>query len=245
TETWLFTYNQLNQLTKAEHKATSGGSIDKRVTFKYDVFGNRIEKSYDADGDGSGSAVATRFAYDKNGNAWADLDGSSSLTTRRLYLDAVDALFARIGSGGAVDWYLTDRLGSVRDVMNNSGTIQDHIDYGGFGNVTYESATSYGDRYKFTGREFDSELPNLGYYRARYYQVDVGRWMSEDPIGWKAGDANLYRYVRNNATNVTDPSGLDSVFAYEGWAWYHFGAGAPNEPGPNDIPFGVVRADTI
>ncbi len=36
----------------------------------------------------------------------------------------------------------------------------------------------------------------------------MGRWLSQDPIGFAAGDANLYRYVGNGATNATDPSGL-------------------------------------
>jgi hypothetical protein len=81
----------------SEHNPdTDVGNIDHRITFKYDVLGNRIELDDDADGDGSGTAVVTKFAYDLNGNAWADLNGSGSLTTRRLYLDAVDALFAEV-----------------------------------------------------------------------------------------------------------------------------------------------------
>jgi RHS repeat-associated protein len=208
SETWTFTYNQLNQLTKAEHQPTSSDPVDKRIEFKYDVFGNRIEKSYDADGDGSGTATLTRFAYE-GANAWADLDSANNLQKRRLYLDGVDALFARLGSSGNPDWYLTDRLGSVRDIMNNSDSIIDHIDYDAFGVVTNETSPSNGDRYKFTGREYDSELHNLAYYRARYYRFDVGLWQSEDPIRFGAGDSNLYRYVSNNATNATDPTGLD------------------------------------
>ena len=38
----------------------------------------------------------------------------------------------------------------------------------------------------------------------------VGRWMEEDPIDFKAGDADKYRYVGNDATNATDPSGLQA-----------------------------------
>ena len=42
----------------------------------------------------------------------------------------------------------------------------------------------------------------------RWYDAGVGRWLSQDPIGFAAGDANLYRYVGNGATNWVDPSGL-------------------------------------
>ncbi|NEZ55017.1 RHS repeat-associated core domain-containing protein, partial [Adonisia turfae] len=45
------------------------------------------------------------------------------------------------------------------------------------------------------------------YYRARYYDPVVGRFISEDPLSFNAGDANLYRYVFNSPTNYTDPSG--------------------------------------
>jgi uncharacterized protein RhaS with RHS repeats len=48
----------------------------------------------------------------------------------------------------------------------------------------------------------------LTYNRNRYYSTSSGRFISQDPIGFAAGDANLYRYVGNSPTNATDPSGL-------------------------------------
>ncbi|NEZ56463.1 RHS repeat-associated core domain-containing protein [Adonisia turfae] len=58
----------------------------------------------------------------------------------------------------------------------------------------------------YTGRERD-DATGLIYYRARYYDPTVGRFLSEDPLGFDAGDANLYRYVFHSPTNYTDPSG--------------------------------------
>ena len=49
----------------------------------------------------------------------------------------------------------------------------------------------------------------LDYYRARYYDSNVGRFISVDPMGFEAGDTNLYRYVGNSSTNATDPTGQD------------------------------------
>jgi RHS repeat-associated protein len=228
-ETWVYAYNHLNQLVEAEHDPDGQSGVDLRVSYAYDVFGNRITRSVDADGDGAGAAVEERFAYNVGvgdpslANAWADLDGSGSLTTRRLYLDAVDAVFARIGNAGDVAWYLTDRLGSVRDLMDNTGTVLDHIDYGSFGEVSYESAPASGDRYKFTARELDG-VTGLQYNRARWYSFDMAGWTSEDPIGFAAGDANLYRYVGNDPVNATDPSGLTSLLhpgtaGIQAWAY--------------------------
>ena len=133
---------------------------------------------------------------------------SNTLTTRRLYLDAIDAIVARIATtGGIVAWYLTDRLGSVRDLTDTTGAVQDTITYDGFGNVLSETNPSFGDRYKFTAREFDSAT-GLQYNRARYYDPTIGRWTSQDPLGFDGGDANLYRYVKNTPTRSTDPTGL-------------------------------------
>jgi RHS repeat-associated protein len=62
-------------------------------------------------------------------------------------------------------------------------------------------------RYGYTGREQDTET-GLDYYRARYYDPFVGRFIGEDPIGFSAGDGNLTRYVFNSPVNGTDPTGL-------------------------------------
>jgi len=60
-----------------------------------------------------------------------------------------------------------------------------------------------------TAREIDPES-DLRYYRARFFAPLTGRFTSEDPIGFSAGDVNLNRYVGNGPTNATDPSGLET-----------------------------------
>jgi RHS repeat-associated protein len=120
----------------------------------------------------------------------------------------MDALYAKIGSGG-VNWMLPDLVGSIRDITNSSGSLIDHRDWDPFGNLTYESSSSNGDRYGYTGREWSTEL-SLQYNRARWYDPATKRWMSQDPLGFDAGDSNLYRYVSNAPTYMEDPSGLDA-----------------------------------
>ena len=136
----------------------------------------------------------------------ADLDGNSSLTTHYLHGDAVDQVFARIGAGGGAAWLLSDHLGSVRGVTDSSGVLKDTIAYDGWGNITSESDATWGGHYKWTGRELDTET-NLQYNRARYYDAKTGKWTSEDPLGFGAGDSNLYRYVYNATPVAIDPSG--------------------------------------
>ena len=153
--------------------------------------------------------------------SYADFNGSGTLLTRYVSGLAVDELFARTSSGGTTAWYLTDRLGWVRDVVNSSGTVIDHIVYDSYGDIMSETSTSNGDRFKFAGMEYDSTT-RIYYDHARYYDPNTGRFVSQDPKGFAAGDANLYRYVENGPTSSTDPCGLqisgpgdlpDDVFA--------------------------------
>ncbi|MFZ5392262.1 MAG: RHS repeat-associated core domain-containing protein, partial [Patescibacteria group bacterium] len=61
--------------------------------------------------------------------------------------------------------------------------------------------------------------PNGFYYmRARYYDPEVRRFISEDPIGFNGGDLNLYAYVGNNPTMFVDPTGLDRISFWLGVA---------------------------
>jgi RHS repeat-associated protein len=136
-----------------------------------------------------------------------DLNGSNALQTRYVHGDALDQLFARVSAGGTAAWYLTDRLGSVRNITDNSGVVQDTLTYDPYGNVVFESTRSFGDRFKYTGRELDSETA-LQYNRARYYDSNHGRWVSQDPMSFGAGDTDLYRYVSNEPVAATDPTGL-------------------------------------
>jgi RHS repeat-associated protein len=100
-----------------------------------------------------------------------------------------------------------DAQGSVRLQTNGSGALVNTITYDAFGKVLSETAPATVDRYAYTGRERDS-YTGLQYNRARWYDPATGRWNSEDPLDFAAGDANLYRYVGNFVTGATDPSGL-------------------------------------
>jgi RHS repeat-associated protein len=97
--------------------------------------------------------------------------------------------------------------------------VLDTITYDPFGGVASESGPSYGDRYKYTGREYDS-TSQLQYSRARYYDGSTGRWLSEDPLGFSAGDVNLYRYVWNAPTGYIDPMGTEGGGSFDRDCFY-------------------------
>ncbi len=82
--------------------------------------------------------------------------------------------------------------------------VVEHSDYSSFGVLTRDG-TTVRQPFAYTGREWDVEL-GLYYYRARYYDPEVGRFLSRDPLGLAAGP-NPYTYVENSPTNYLDPSG--------------------------------------
>jgi RHS repeat-associated protein len=110
------------------------------------------------------------------------------------------------------------RLGSIDTLTDGEGVVVDKRTFDSFGRVLSESSPAVSFRYGYTGREQDLES-GLDYYRARYYDSNVGRFISVDPMGFGAGDTNLYRYVGNNSTNWIDPTGLYSFDDFGRDAW--------------------------
>jgi len=100
---------------------------------------------------------------------------------------------------------------SVTALTDTTGTISERYAYTAYGELTVFDGggtvlggSAYGNRYTYTGREWDGEL-GLFHYRARMYSPESGRFVSRDPIGYVAGDS-LYRgyFVPDS----TDPTGL-------------------------------------
>ena len=120
------------------------------------------------------------------------------------------SILARTSSGGTTAWYLTDKLGSVRDIVSTTGTELDHIVYDSFGNIVTETDAANGDRFKFAGMQYDATTGQY-YDHARWYGSEVGRFLTQDPEGFSAGDTDLYRYVRNAPIDLVDPSGEQQV----------------------------------
>ncbi len=181
------------------------------VNYTYDVFDRRIAKSVDSDGAGSSAAVATYFVYDGE-HILLEFDDGGDLTQRYLHGPVIDQILAAedvtsLSSAGDVVWPLADNQGTIRDLIDSTGTVLNHLKYNAFGQITSESNSAVDFLFAYTGRERDEET-GLYYYRARYYDPAVGRFVSEDPIGFLAGDVNVSRYVGNGPANLVDPTGM-------------------------------------
>ena len=133
------------------------------------------------------------------------------LTNRYLYGPGTDEILAdeKITTGtastaGTVTWSLGDNLGTIRDLVQYNAatgttTVVNHVRYDTFGQIVSQTNSQFQPWFAYTGREWDPAV-GLYFYRARWYDPRAGRFTSEDPLGFSAGDVNLNRYVGNGAT---------------------------------------------
>jgi len=135
-----------------------------------------------------------------------EYDGSGNI--KREYVPGIS-----MKENGKTYYYITDRLGNVRYVTESSGSVVQSYLYSPFGKI-HTSSGSLTQPYQYVGEEFyytegDIGLKLLGY---RWYDSDVGRFISRDPIFslsiFLAALKNLYFFVSNNVVNEIDPLGL-------------------------------------
>lgn len=189
-----YIYDPENRMIQLQERPNLVDPPTKIVNYRYDGLGRRIQK--DVDG------VITTYVYDGE-DILLEFDGANVQQARYTHGPGIDEPLI-MDRGGASFFYHTEGLGSVTELTDAAGLVAQAYIYDAFGGV--QSTDPLINPYAFTGREFDSES-GLYFYRARYYDPNSGRFMSEDPIGFAGEDINLYRYVGNNPINGTDPLG--------------------------------------
>ncbi|MHC1727308.1 MAG: RHS repeat domain-containing protein [Syntrophobacteraceae bacterium] len=202
-----YTYDNEGQL------ATAGGTVltfncDHRLAeindggtvhhFSYDVRGNRLKAIRDG--------VETRYIYDPFGNLLAEADSLNQITRKYIYGKGLLAL----ATPTARYCYHFNPTGSTIAITDMTQAVVNAYTYEPFGQILAQQET-LPQPFKFVGRYGVMAEPNgLYYMRARYYDPSVGRFISEDPIGFAGGDVNLSAYVQNDPINLIDPLGLEA-----------------------------------
>ncbi len=197
-----YSYDFHNRLIEVTHK-DSADNLLSSVSYVYNVFGERISRQ-DSEGKEQQFAV-----YD--GRVFLTFDGAGTVTNRYLQAPIMDWVLAdeQVATGELL-FPLEDHLRTARDLVDSSGTLVNHREYDSFGNLIGETDSSVSYLFGFTGRERDP-LTDLNYYRARYYDAQIGRFINQDPLQFAAGDPNLYRYVNNAPLSYTDPNGMTGI----------------------------------
>lgn len=221
-------YDAWNRLVEVD----DGATVVQRN--EYDGTNRRIQVFSDYDGATPDRVVDDYHNDQQTVESDVAVEGASAGGYQRIwsprYIDAPilrDTLnTARTGVETAERvFYLADANYNVTGLIkyvSGSGDWEavERYTYTPYGEVTYRSADTWADvgssananTTLYTGRELDP-LTELYYYRARYYDAKLERFVGRDPVQYKA-NINLYRYVRNNPLIRTDPTGLWEVCCY-------------------------------
>jgi RHS repeat-associated protein len=177
----------------ARNQLASIGGPGIAASFQYDPFGRRIRKTV--------NGTTTEFLYDGL-NIVQELSGGIPIINLLTGL-GTDEYFIRTATDGS-QILLSDALGSTLGLLDTNGVLQTQYTYEPFG-ATTATGTISTNSFQYTGRENDGT--GLYYYRARYYNPTLRRFISHDPLEFETGDPNLYAYVGNDPVSFIDPTG--------------------------------------
>jgi RHS repeat-associated protein len=201
-------YDYKNRIVRAT-------DVDSTVKFKYDPLGRRIQKEVTI-----GSQIKTTNFYYSGHQVIEERDGSDQVTRQLIYGNGIDEVIRvdkYTGTTSTPYYFHRNAIGSITAVTDANGNIIERVYYDIYGMPTFKDASgnvipksSIGNNILFQGREYDPEL-NLYYFRARYYDPIMGRFLQTDPMGY-ADSMNLYQAFNMNPYNFADPWGLTKIF---------------------------------
>ena len=187
---WRYRYGAQGRLAEITRASTG----QRQAAYRYNALGERARKL--------GTSV-TYYHYDLEGRLLAETDASGQTRAEYLYLGDEPLALSR---SGQIYYYHNDHLGTPQKLTDGAGQVVWSASYRAFG----EASIGVGyvtQNLRFPGQYYDEES-GLHYNYHRYYDPDMGRYLTSDPIGL-AGGMNTYIYVGNNPLTRIDPTGLD------------------------------------
>jgi RHS repeat-associated protein len=183
----------------AENRLLEVNELGIITTFVYDGDGGRVKKST-----ASNSTIYIGSLFEKDDNG---------IIRKHIFAGANRIATISLSSGGegqgegVISYYHSDHLGSSNVITDSSGNLTQYCEYTPYGTLARNEGTDVA-RHKFTGKELDNT--GLYFYGARYYDPEIGRFITGDTIvqvPYDPQSLNRYSYCRNNPINYVDPSG--------------------------------------
>ena len=175
-------------------------------TYAFDGEGNRISQSLN-------DCLTTRFVYDA-ANAVMEINASNEVVRAYINGQGMDQPIERIGfidgTARQRQVFHADGLGSIAALTDESGEPVQTYTYAAFGGIRAGNGSDL-NRITYTAREALGDSLGFYFYRNRVFDSRVGRFTSEDPLGFIDGP-NRYVYCSNNPMNLIDPFGLSDIW---------------------------------
>ncbi|WP_028578878.1 RHS repeat-associated core domain-containing protein [Desulfogranum japonicum] len=187
-----FKFDALNRLESVEQE---GVTI---ATYGYDYAKRRIKKTV--------ASEITYFIYDLKGNLIAETASNGTVQREYIYLDGELIVQKLYQENMGLYYVINDHLGAPQRMINEAGNIVWKANYLPFGKAQV-TLSLVSNNIRFPGQYFDNET-GLHYNWHRYYDPEMGRYLTADPIGFEGGDVNFYSYVWQDPLNWIDPWGL-------------------------------------
>ena len=187
-------YNAMNQLTQTLTK-------NYKVSFNYDAEGLRTSKTVNGE--------KTVFVWDGDQLV---MELSESGKVQKRYVRGNDLVYADKGENTKKQYYVTDPHGNVVQLTDESGKVTKIYEYDSFGNEVNPDSKD-DNPFRYCGEYYDKETEEI-YLRARYYQPEVGRFLTRDTYTGEDDEPeslHLYTYCENDGVNCFDPSGHKKV----------------------------------
>lgn len=199
TKSTLYVYNAENKLIRATVQEGNSVSVEE---YEYDYAGNRSSKTTTV----NGVSETVKYLNDNSvlTNVLAEFDDNGNVLC--YYTIGSDLISQE--RNNVVSIYLYDGHGSVRGLIDSTGTLTDTYNYDAFGNLLDKTGTTV-NNYLYCGEQFDSAT-GLYYLRARYMNPSTGTFITQDTYAGTIFDpASLHKYLYANANPVmySDPSG--------------------------------------
>lgn len=206
---------------QATSRQALGNGTPETTYYVYDATGQRVRKVTELGGETPRRKAERIYLGSFEVYREYGADGQANLERETLHIlddkQRVALVETRThgkdeGAETLLRYQLANHLGSAVLELDDIGRVISYEEYHPYGSTAYQavrSATEAPKRYRYTGKERDSET-GLYYHGARYYAPWLGRWTAADPIGLGDG-INVYKYVRGNPVRFKDPRGTQST----------------------------------